>query len=224
MTSHQDRFVVLLTAALVVLTACTTAGGEAPGSTRGSGSASEATSSTTGTPPPPATPSPTPPAPTPTTPAATTSVPAPTPSLTRVEQAFAGAFASIQEYVALAGEIEKNGGEGWEALKPWWGNEHILQRETAYYEEFLTNQMSTIGYDTVRDPALLNVTIDTFGPGLDEVAMIFCVDSSHSERRDIDGKPISIPDTLIVTVTMQQVDLEGKWTMAWMNTQLEPRC
>lgn len=156
---------------------------------------------------------------------APTPEPTPTPSLSRVDQVFAEAVQAAKDYTAQATKIENAGGEDWEALKPWWGNEQMLAGGTAYYRRFFENGISTIGYSTVRDATPTSVQLDADGPGIDRVELNFCLDSTHSERRDIDGNPLPVSgSTANITLLLRRVAPGNHWTIDWMETNPEPPC
>ncbi|WP_454301629.1 hypothetical protein [Salana multivorans] len=44
------------------------------------------------------------------------------------------AVAALTEYLALANEVENNGGHGWEEkLKPWWGSEELVESAAKHF-------------------------------------------------------------------------------------------
>lgn len=197
--------IVLLSSALVAVTGCTAASGDVAEDTSETTASSEATTASR-------TPSPTP-------------TPSATPSLTREEQVFAEAVQAAKQYIALATDIENRGGQDWEDLKPWWGNDEMLAGGTEYYRRFLDNGVSTIGYSVVRDARVVSVQLDAYGDGLDQAEFTFCLDGEHDERRDAEGKPIpNSGSTNNVTMVMRRTASGNHWTIDWMDSAAEPPC
>lgn len=213
--NHRTRaFLGAAVLTALVLTGCSSTASDTAG-TMGSATAPEPTSSTGA-----ATASPQP-----STASTPTPTPTPTPSQTREDQVFAEAVQAAKDYITLATDVENKGGQGWEDLKPWWGNDEMLTGGTAYYQNFIEKGYSVIGYTTIRDAELTGMTLDAYGPSLDVVDFTFCLDSSHSERRDVDGNlfPVS-GNTLNVVMTMRRTAPGNHWAIDYQEPNLEPPC
>lgn len=170
-----------------------------------------------------------------TAPAATAGTTAPTSSappapsasstLSREDEAFTEALASLTEYVALAGEVENAGGHGWEELRAWWGTPEMRDSGASYYQAMVAQNLKTIGYGIVRDANPTNITLDPTDMRSDVVAFDYCLDLKDAELYEADGTlSPSSGKSVKVSLVMRREYPTGHWTIDSQTVFRDPPC
>lgn len=200
--THQPlmgRLILFTALLLAAATGCTT-----------SDATSSPTPSSTSTTPPPtsasAEPSPT---------QATTPDPAPTPSLSEEDAIAAEAIAALKEYVALANKVENNGGEGWEELRPWWGNPEVAAAGQSFYEGIASRGEHSEGEVIVLNPVASEIQTGEQEGSNVRVVVLACFDSSSLTVVNDVGDEVDAPEPsrTLISTRLQFTAATSQWNV-----------
>ena len=138
----------------------------------------------------------------------------PTPSESVDEQALIDqAVAALTEYLALANEVENNGGEGWEELRPWWGHEEMTESGTAHFTTLIEN-----GWRTEGSTRIISIE-GSVRPESQLVDLAYCldatqvraVDSSGAEFAEVSDAPFPVDAEMQLGTRWQVLDIRPRW-------------
>ncbi len=84
------------------------------------------------------------------------------------------AVAALTEYLALANEVENNGGHGWEEkLKPWWGSEELVESAAKHFTTLVD-----AGWRSDGSSEIVEISGSVSDPIEGRVTLTYCLDAT----------------------------------------------
>ena len=130
------------------------------------------------------------------------------------------AVAALTEYLALANEVENNGGHGWEEkLKPWWGSESMMTSGTSHFTTLIDNGWRTEGSGRITE-------IDRAELVKEEgtVQIEYCLDGTQVRALDENGQEFAEVPTHPFPAHAEMRREESRWLVLSIRTDWETAC
>ena len=110
------------------------------------------------------------------------------PSSTLGEQTLVDeAIAALTEYLALANEVENDGGRGWEEkLKPWWGSDEMIESGVSHF-----STLQDLGWHTEGTTSIAKVGGYVSELDTRTVSLSYCLDATQGRIMDADGHEVA---------------------------------
>ncbi len=143
------------------------------------------------------------------------------PSSTLGEQTLVDeAIAALTEYLALANEVENDGGRGWvEKLKPWWGSDEMIESGVSHFNHMLEN-----GWHTEGSTELVEVMSTDYVESNTTVVLEYCLDARSMRVLDDSGtEPAHAPDHPFKAAS-ELLHSNGRWLILDQQAMWEEQC
>ncbi|WP_454294596.1 hypothetical protein [Salana multivorans] len=130
------------------------------------------------------------------------------------------AVAALTEYLALANEVENDGGHGWEEkLKPWWGSEEMIESGVSHFDHMVENYWRTEGITTI-----IEVISTDYVASEATVTVDYCLDPRSTRVLDSSGaEPTQVVDHPFVAES-KLARSAGRWVILDQQATWEQSC
>ena len=130
------------------------------------------------------------------------------------------AIAALTEYLALANEVENAGGEGWEEkLKPWWGNDELIESATSHFTTMLE-----LGIHTEGSSEIVQITTSRYETPTGVVYIEYCLLGKDARVVDASGQDyVEVPNHAFPAQAELSHNGE-RWLFLGQDTQREEQC